>query len=448
MSIRPAVEADLSDVMQVHRAAFGQDDEADLVQDLLVDPTAQPVVSLLAEVGEQVVGHILLTMAQVVGAGMGADDGQDTPAMLLAPLAVLPHAQRRGVGTELMRAALDVAAGLGVGLVFVLGHPDYYPRVGFCPAGLLDLRAPYPIPPEHAGAWMVVETSPGVLGTVTGTVVPAVGLRHSELWSEPPPFDADGLTPHAQANRESWNRDSAQYQTDHGPQLAASGGLAWGVWQVPEAELRILGDVQGKDILELGCGAAQWSIALARLGARPVALDVSEAQLAQARRLMREAGVDLPLVHASAEAVPLADAGFDIVFCDWGAASFTDPYLTIPEVARLLRPGGLFAFNGSTPLAQLCYPDVGDDPVATLQRDYFGMRALPYEGYVDFMVPYGEWIRLFRANGFVIEDLVEIRPAKDATSSYYGDIFRDWARRWPAEQIWKVRKRGIHSPES
>lgn len=263
--------------------------------------------------------------------------------------------------------------------------------------------------------------------------------------SEARPFDPDGLTPHVRANRDSWNSDSAEYQADHGPQLAASGGLAWGVWQVPETELRILGDVQGKDILELGCGAAQWSIALARLGARLVGLDVSEAQLAHARCLMREAGVDFPLLHASAEAVPLPDAGFDIIFCDWGAVSFADPYLTIPEVARLLRPGGLFAFNGSTPIAQLCYPDEGDYPIVSLQRDYFEMRALPYEGYVDFMVPYGEWIRLFRANDLLIEDLVEIRPAEDATSSYYGDAFRDWARRWPAEQIWKVRKRGIRT---
>ena len=448
LTIRQATEADLSEVLRVHRAAFGQDEEADLARELLLDPTARPVVSLLAEVGGQVVGHILLTRAEVAGAGTGADDGPETPAMLLGPLAVVPDAQRRGVGTELMRAALDTASGLGVGLVFVLGHPDYYPRVGFRPAGCLGLHAPYSIPREHADAWMVAETSPGLVGTVTGTVVPAAGLRHVELWSEAPPLDADGLTPHAGANRDSWNADSAQYQTDHGPQLAASGGLAWGVWQVPEAELRILGDVQGKDILELGCGAAQWSIALARLGARPVALDLSEEQLAHARGLMRKAGVDFPLLHASAEAVPLADAGFDIVFCDYGAMTFADPYLTIPEVARLLRPCGLFAFNGSTPIAQLCYPDVGDNPVASLQRDYFGMRALPYEGYVDFMVPYGEWIRLFVANGFVIEDLVEIRPAEDAASSYYGDVFRDWARRWPAEQIWKVRKRGIRSPES
>src|SRR5665811_2471242 len=99
------------------------------------------------------------------------------------------------------------------------------------------------------------------------------------------------------------------------------------------------------DILELGCGAAQWSIALALRGARPVGLDLSERQLEHARRLMAEAGVDFPLVHASAEAVPLPDATFDIVFCDFGAMTFADPYRTVPQATRLLRPGGLFAFS-------------------------------------------------------------------------------------------------------
>ncbi|MCJ7798059.1 MAG: N-acetyltransferase [Thermoleophilia bacterium] len=182
LTIRPAVEADLSDVLRVHRAAFGQDDEADLALELLSDPTSQPVVSLLAEVEGRVVGHILLTRARVVRTGTGAGDGQETPAMRLAPLAVVPDAQRRGIGTELMRAALDAAVGLGVGLVFVLGHPDYYPRVGFRPAGRLDLHPPYPIPPEHADAWMVVETAPGLVGAVDGTVVPAATFRHAELW--------------------------------------------------------------------------------------------------------------------------------------------------------------------------------------------------------------------------------------------------------------------------
>lgn len=258
-----------------------------------------------------------------------------------------------------------------------------------------------------------------------------------------PELDPTTLPEHAAENRESWNADSDTYQADHGPQLAASGGLAWGVWQIPEATLDILGDVKGRDILELGCGAAQWSIALAKKGARPVALDLSEKQLAHARRLMDEAGMDFPLVHASAEAVPLPDGSFDIVFCDYGGMTFGDPYATVPEAARLLRTGGLLAFCGATPIIQMCYPDDpdnGDHPGDRLLMDYFGMWSLPYDGYTDFMLPYGAWIRLFRAHGFEIEDLVELRPGPEATSTYRDETDRDWYRRWPGEQIWKVRK--------
>jgi len=257
-----------------------------------------------------------------------------------------------------------------------------------------------------------------------------------------PKLDPDTLSDHVASNRESWNADSDTYQTNHGPQLAASGGLAWGVWQVPESELQVLGEVKGRDILELGCGAAQWSIALAKAGARPTGVDISENQLAHARRLMTEAGVEFPLVHANAEAVPLPDASFDIVFCDYGAMSFADPYATVPEVARLLRPSGLLAFSGTTPIIQMCYPDEGDHAGDRLCIDYFGMWALPCDGYVDFMLPYGAWIRLFLAHGFVIEDLIELRPKPDATSSYRDDSDREWYRRWPGEQIWKVRKEG------
>lgn len=256
-----------------------------------------------------------------------------------------------------------------------------------------------------------------------------------------PELDPKTLPEHAASNRERWNADSDTYQADHGPQLAASSGLAWGVWQIPEASLDILGDVKGRDILELGCGAAQWSIALAKKGARPVALDISETQLAHARRLMDEAGVEFPLVHASAEAVPLPDESFDIVFCDYGGMTFGDPYATVPEAARLLRPGGLLAFCGATPIVQMCYPDDSDHPGDRLLLDYFGMWSLPYEdGYTDFMLPYGAWIRLFRAHGFVVEDLVEVRPGPEATSTYRDESDREWYRRWPGEQIWKVRR--------
>lgn len=84
---------------------------------------------------------------------------------------------------------------------------------------------------------------------------------------KPPPLDPNTLSDHARPNRESWNTESDQYQVGHGPQLVASGGLAWGVWQIPESELGVPGDVRGLDILELGCGAAQWSIALCDYGA-------------------------------------------------------------------------------------------------------------------------------------------------------------------------------------
>jgi len=235
-------------------------------------------------------------------------------------------------------------------------------------------------------------------------------------------------------NRDSWNRDADDYQRRNAGHIA--GGEAWGVWQLPEAELQVLGDVAGKDVLELGCGAAQWSIALARRGARCVGLDVSQRQLEHARA----AGAAFPLVCASAEALPFGDASFDLVFCDWGATAFTDPYLVVPEVARVLRPGGLFAFSGGTALEWACYDERAQRPERGLQRPYFGLRRWETGDHVEFMLGTGDWIRLFRANGLGVEDLIELRPAEGAVSTYRDDDDRAWARSWPMEQIWKVRR--------
>jgi SAM-dependent methyltransferase len=256
----------------------------------------------------------------------------------------------------------------------------------------------------------------------------------------PDPTDLPGLTPHEARNRASWDSSSDEYQAKHGAQLAESGGHAWGTAQIPESELHILGDVAGKDILEFGCGAAQWSIALARAGGRPVGLDLSARQLEHARRLMAEAGVEFPLVLGSAEAVPLPDAAFDIVFCDHGAMTFADPYRTVPEAARLLRPGGLFAFNHHSPIETICWPLDAEKVGERLALDYFGMHAIDDGEDTSFQLPYGEWIRLFRANGFVVEDLIEPRPADDATSSYRDEAELAWARRWPSEAIWRLRR--------
>src|SRR6478672_7771072 len=199
--------------------------------------------------------------------------------------------------------------------------------------------------------------------------------------------DLAGLTPHELQNQASWDADSDAYQERHGGELADSGGVAWGTTQIPESELRVLGEVAGKDILELGCGAAQWSIGLAKLSARPVGIDLSDRQLEHARRLMAEAGVEFPLVHASAEAVPLPDASFDVVFCDHGAMSFADPYRTVPEVARLLRPGGRFAFSHHSPIETICWPLDAEEVGEQLALDYFGMHVIDDGEEVSFQLP-------------------------------------------------------------
>ena len=220
------------------------------------------------------------------------------------------------------------------------------------------------------------------------------------------------ISPDAAHNRANWDRRSDEYQERNAEFIGRKDEPRWGMWQLPDSELGILGELAGKDVLELGCGAAQWSILLARRGARVVGLDNSGRQLEHARELMAAAGVDFPLLHASADEVPLPDASFDVVFCDHGAMTFADPYRTVPEAARLLRPGGLLAFSHSTPLAMCCFDDDAETMQRRLLTPYFGMHRydeLPDEP-VEFNLPYGEWIRLFRENGFRIETLVEVRP--------------------------------------
>ena len=251
-----------------------------------------------------------------------------------------------------------------------------------------------------------------------------------------------GLSGHVRKNLDMWEASSDSYEERHAQALSGEKTMSWGMWRIPEEELRVLGEVVGKDILELGCGAARWSIALSQCGARPVGLDFSSQQLKHARRLMEEAGVDFPLVEASAEYVPLHDASFDIVFCDWGAMTFCDPHRTVPEAARLLRPGGLFAFATATPIQFLCLDVKADKLTDHLVNDYFGMWRLEWEDEMDFQLTYGDWIRLFRRNGFVVEDLIEPRPPEGSTSTYRDEADTEWARRWPIENIWRLRKEG------
>ena len=175
----------------------------------------------------------------------------------------------------------------------------------------------------------------------------------------------------------------------------------------------MLGDVAGKDVVELGCGTAYVSAWLARRGARATGVDVTEEQLATARRMQAEHGLEFPLIHASAEDVPLPDASFDLAVSEYGASIWCDPDLWIAEAARLLRPGGELVFLVNGTFLMLTSPDV--EPVVPagteLLRPYFGMRRFEWvdDPSVDFHLGYGDWIRVLTSHGFEVERLVELR---------------------------------------
>ncbi len=251
-------------------------------------------------------------------------------------------------------------------------------------------------------------------------------------------------TDHVRKNRTHWESQSAAYQSANARQLNRWDRLAWGVWDTPEDDIVALGDVRDLDALEYGCGASQFGIKVAMRGASVTGLDVSLPQLQQGQEHMRETGVHNPVVQADGERIPFRDGSFDLVFCDHGVMGFADPYRTMPEVARVLRSQGRFVFNGTTPWIWVAWGDEGLPATREMRSDYFGLRTAegtdPEWNTSEFQLTYGDWIRLFRANGFQIEDLIELRPAVDADTTYDDYAPLEWARAYPSEHIWKVRR--------
>jgi SAM-dependent methyltransferase len=251
------------------------------------------------------------------------------------------------------------------------------------------------------------------------------------------------LPNHVRRNRAVWD-DWARSYIASGERGWSEDTPTWGIWSVPESQVQMFpDDLAGKDAIELGCGTAYVSSWLARRGARVVGIDNSEAQLATARRLQREHGLDFPLLHGNAEAIPYPDASFDFAVSEYGACLWADPHRWIPEAARLLRPGGRLAFLVNSFLMTLCIP--AEDGVAAterLLRPGFDMHRIEWPGDmgVEFHLSHGDWIRLLRHSGFEVEDLVEVRPLENATTRY-PFVTLEWARRWACEEVWKARRR-------
>lgn len=244
---------------------------------------------------------------------------------------------------------------------------------------------------------------------------------------------------YALSNREVWQTWAADYV--QAAREAWAGEPRWGIWGIPDTDVGLLpARLDGLRCVELGCGAAYVSAWLARRGAAVVGLDPTARQLATARELQQRHRLFFPLIEGFGENLPFADDSFDFAISEYGAALWSDPYLWIPEAARVLKPGGRLVFLTNSPFAVLCAPPGAGEASWTphLYRPYLGLHRVSWEdsqGEVEFHLPHGLLIDLLHANGFRIERLIELGAPADASSRFsWADA--QWAQSWPSEEVW------------
>ena len=243
--------------------------------------------------------------------------------------------------------------------------------------------------------------------------------------------------------REAWGKMSEDF-FEPGRRAWSEEAFNWGIWGLPESEVRALGDLdwfKGKKTIELGCGTGYISAWLARLGSIPTGIDPTPEQLANARLFQKEFGVEFPLIEGYAESLPFEDASFDFAISEYGAAIWSDPYAWIPEAARVLKPGGRLVFLRNGVLTSLCTPAVGA-VTPTLIREYFGLNRIEWtkDEPEEFHLMTGPMIRLLRSSGFEVVNLIELQ-APAGKEVRYEYMTSEWARRWPSEEIWCALKK-------
>ena len=258
---------------------------------------------------------------------------------------------------------------------------------------------------------------------------------------------SENLSEHVAENRRYWDAMADEWVSFG--ERAWESEARWGEWEIPNTELPLLADeMHGQRAIELGCGTGYVSAWMRRRGASVYAIDNSEAQLATARRLSDLHGLDdIEWVHGNAETVAQPDGSFDFAISEYGAAIWCEPMAWIGEAHRLLRPGGELVFLGNHPLAMVCSPIDGSAPVTErLERAYFDLGRLDWRdaidepGGIEFNLPISSWIRLFHDIGFDVIDYIEVRAPESATG-IHGTVAAEWAKRFPSEQVWRVRKR-------
>lgn len=248
---------------------------------------------------------------------------------------------------------------------------------------------------------------------------------------------------HLNRTVEAWTKMSVDFR-EPGRRSWASDTITWGIWGIPESELRTFGEIEnlrGKKTIELGCGTAYFSAWMAKHGAHPTGIDPTAAQLANARAFQQEFGIEFPLVEGYAEKTPFEDASFDLAFSEYGASIWADPHAWIPEAARILKPGGRLVFLRNHPLSIMCTGPTGP-ATDRLVRSWFDLYRVEFtpEEPEEFHLPTGPMFRVLRDAGFAVDDIIEIQAPEGATTGFEY-ILPEWARQWPSEEIWVASKK-------
>jgi SAM-dependent methyltransferase len=220
------------------------------------------------------------------------------------------------------------------------------------------------------------------------------------------------VTESARASKSWWDEQSVDYYAEHGAFLGDRDFL-WGPEGLRESSARLLGDVTGRRVLEIGSGGAQCSRWLTDQGAAAVATDISGGQLRQAALLNDRTGVDVPLVQADAQRLPFAEESFDLACSAYGALPFVaDSAAVMREVARVLRPGGRWVFATTHPF-RWCFLDDPGPAGLVVESSYFDRRAYVEQDvdgsatYVEHHRTFGDRIREIVAAGLRVLDVVE-----------------------------------------
>jgi ubiquinone/menaquinone biosynthesis C-methylase UbiE len=250
---------------------------------------------------------------------------------------------------------------------------------------------------------------------------------------------------HVKVNRTCWD-NMADDWVSAGERNWKLDSPIWGIWQLPESQINLLPPrMDNMSAIELGCGTGYVSSWMHRRGAEVVGIDNSLEQLKTAERLKSKHSLAIDFIQANAEQVPCQDSQFDFAVSEYGAAIWCDPYNWIPEAYRLLKPGGLLTFLGTHPMAMVAAPLDGADCNETLNRPYFGMHILDWRevevdpGGMEFNLTHSDWFQLFHDTGFEVVNYMELQaPAEESTNRFA--IPAAWAKKWPSEQVWFLRK--------